>query len=200
MCVTNTTGRRPLSFSLAQTVLPTTGFPPQQQHQQQQRYPESYSTAPVEKPSPLQFSPSLFSLAQPVVSTESLSSSDANAEKLRPKRRRKPQKPGKTAKNNDRHFVVHEYHDHAFDADDSCDQEDDTYNSNDNTTAAAASTNEEHHRRRRGGVTASFPMKLHEVLDQVVEDGLDHIISWQTHGRCFVIHKPKEFVEWVMPK
>ena len=53
---------------------------------------------------------------------------------------------------------------------------------------------------RRGGVTTPFPLKLHQVLDQIEIDGTAHVISWQPHGRCFVIHKPKEFVERVMPK
>jgi hypothetical protein len=47
----------------------------------------------------------------------------------------------------------------------------------------------------RGGVTVPFPLKLHDVLEAVVENGHDHIVSWQPHGRCFVVHKPKEFVE-----
>jgi hypothetical protein len=103
-------------------------------------------------------------------------------EKERPKRRRKPQKPGKTAKQNERHFVVHNYHDHSCDTD-----EDDELEQ------------QEASQRRRGGVTISFPLKLHAVLDQVERDGLAHVISWQAHGRCFVIHKPKEFVDHVMP-
>ena len=45
----------------------------------------------------------------------------------------------------------------------------------------------------------SFPLKLHAVLDQIEADGLAHVISWQPHGRAFVIHKPKTFVEHVMP-
>jgi hypothetical protein len=103
-------------------------------------------------------------------------------EKERPKRRRKPQKPGKTAKQNERHFVVHDYHDHSCDTDEDEDLE-----------------KQEASQRRRGGVSVSFPLKLHAVLDQVEADGLAHIISWQAHGRCFVIHKPKEFVDHVMP-
>ena len=100
----------------------------------------------------------------------------------RPKRRRKPQKPGKTAKQNDRHFVVHNYHDHSFDPDENDDEYED-----------------ENGVRRRGGVTISFPTKLHSVLEQVDADGWGHVISWQPHGRCFVIRKPKEFTEHVMP-
>jgi hypothetical protein len=104
--------------------------------------------------------------------------------KPKPKRRRKPQKPGKTAKLNDRHFVVHNYHDHAADEDHETDDD---------------QQEEEQGQRRKGGVAISFPLKLHAVLDQVEADGLAHIISWRPHGRCFLIHKPKEFVDNVMP-
>jgi hypothetical protein len=97
----------------------------------------------------------------------------------KPKRRRKPQKPGKTAKQNDRHFVIHNYHDHANENKD----EEDSQDSSD----------------RKGGVSVSFPIKLHRILDQVAAEGLSHIISWQPHGRCFVIRKPKEFADHVMP-
>ena len=113
-----------------------------------------------------------FSTAQPYVVVPP-------PEKPRPKRRRKPQKPGKTAKMNDRHFVHHDYHDHSLDQ---------------------VETEANNGERRKGGVSIPFPVKLHSVLDQVEADGLGHIISWQPHGRCFVIHKPKEFVEHVMPK
>jgi len=69
--------------------------------------------------------------------------------------------------------VEHNYHDHAFDI--------------------SSDYQEEH--PARGGVTTPFPLKLHEMLDVVVAEGLEHVVSWQPHGRCFVVHKPKEFVE-----
>lgn len=28
-----------------------------------------------------------------------------------------------------------------------------------------------------------FPVKLHHVLTELKQDGMDHIISWQPHGR-----------------
>lgn len=112
--------------------------------------------------------------------------------KAAPKRRRKPQKPGKTAKNNDRHFVVHHYLDHSQDVDGGeCSH---------HVGSESSSSEEEGHHRRRGGVSVPFPVKLHEVLDQVEADGFAHIISWQGHGRCFMIHKPKEFVDYIMPR
>jgi hypothetical protein len=49
----------------------------------------------------------------------------------------------------------------------------------------------------RGGVQAPFPTKLHALLE---ENKFEDIISWQPHGRCFLLHKPKEFVRIVMPK
>jgi hypothetical protein len=84
---------------------------------------------------------------------------------------------------NERHFVVHNYHDHANDSDqhEEVDQEDPN-------------------QRRRGGVSVAFPVKLHAVLDQVEADGLAHVVSWMPHGRCFVIHDPKEFVDHIMPR
>ena len=103
----------------------------------------------------------------------------------RPKRRRKPQPPGKTAKQNVRHFVVHNYHDHALDGED---------------TEIETSNPEEIHDKRRGGVITSFPLKLHEMLDKIEADGLAGVISWQPHGRAFLVHKPAEFVSTVMPK
>lgn len=52
----------------------------------------------------------------------------------------------------------------------------------------------------RGGVAVPFPPKLHEMLEQVQEEGLEHIVSWQPHGRCFLVHDPKGFVDIVLPK
>jgi hypothetical protein len=46
----------------------------------------------------------------------------------------------------------------------------------------------------RGGVATPFPWKLHDMLDSVEEQGLQHIVSWQIHGRCFAIHNVQEFV------
>jgi len=51
----------------------------------------------------------------------------------------------------------------------------------------------------RGGVAVPFPEKLHYMLTKVHDDELTHIVSWQPHGRCFVVHKAKEFVADVMP-
>ena len=52
----------------------------------------------------------------------------------------------------------------------------------------------------RGGVTKAFPLKLHDMIDSVEAEGHSSIVSWQSHGRCFVVHEPKRFAEIVMPK
>ena len=80
----------------------------------------------------------------------------------------------------------------------------------------------------KGGVKVPFPTKLHLMISKVEGSGLRHVVSWwdplhlvcvlffryatqtnkqcvhcirarQPHGRCFVVHKPKEFVADVMP-
>ena len=53
----------------------------------------------------------------------------------------------------------------------------------------------------RGGVLVPFPVKLHEMLSQAENySEINEVVAWQPHGRCFVIHQPKRFVEEVMPK
>ena len=51
----------------------------------------------------------------------------------------------------------------------------------------------------RGGVTDPFPLKLHRMLEKLEEKNLASVVSWQPHGRSFVVRKPKEFVNVVMP-
>lgn len=82
---------------------------------------------------------------------------------------RKRQNP---SKDNKHHITVqHNYHDHAND-----------YES------------ELKHVPARGGVITPFPLKLHAMLEAVQNEGLENIVSWQPHGRCFVVRDPKAFV------
>lgn len=46
----------------------------------------------------------------------------------------------------------------------------------------------------------TFPMLLHIMLSKAETDGFAHIASWQPHGRCFRIHKHKDFMTKVMPE
>eukprot|EP00534_Pseudo-nitzschia_fraudulenta_P004027 CAMPEP_0201124468 /NCGR_PEP_ID=MMETSP0850-20130426/13779_1 /ASSEMBLY_ACC=CAM_ASM_000622 /TAXON_ID=183588 /ORGANISM="Pseudo-nitzschia fraudulenta, Strain WWA7" /LENGTH=358 /DNA_ID=CAMNT_0047391873 /DNA_START=101 /DNA_END=1177 /DNA_ORIENTATION=- len=50
----------------------------------------------------------------------------------------------------------------------------------------------------KGGVTTPFPWKLHIMLDAMDNTGEKSIVCWQPHGRAFMVHKPKDFVQEVM--
>lgn len=52
----------------------------------------------------------------------------------------------------------------------------------------------------RGGVSVHFPERLFEMLEQVDLIGMAHVVSWQPHGRAFLVHRPQEFVAEVMPR
>jgi hypothetical protein len=57
---------------------------------------------------------------------------------------------------------------------------------------------EEHTSMNRRG-EQNFPVKLHYMLNELEKDGMDDIVSWQPHGRCFLVHKQQQFVEQVLP-
>jgi len=53
-------------------------------------------------------------------------------------------------------------------------------------------------RRRKGPKELSFPTKLYDLLSDCRSEGLEHIISWQEHGRSFIIADSKLFsARWV---
>jgi len=84
-----------------------------------------------------------------------------------------------------RKFVQHDYHDHANDREqDYRDRYDDEYRA----------------QRAKGGVTETFPLKLHYMLETIDHKTFGHIVSWQPHGRAFKVKRPYEFVAKVMPK
>lgn len=89
--------------------------------------------------------------------------------------------PGKTPKNNKRLFVKHEYHDWS---------------------GANPTPGEEHLTLPDAPLrtpNAAFPLKLHETLEIIERDGLDHVIGWMPHGRSFKIHKHQQFVDDILP-
>ena len=77
-----------------------------------------------------------------------------------------------TKKNHPRLIVHHDYRDHADDPPPEVDH-----------YAALA----------RSGANTAFPLKLYDMLDRVERDGYSHVVSWQPHGRCFVVHDAEEF-------
>ena len=52
---------------------------------------------------------------------------------------------------------------------------------------------------KSGHLEQNFPVKLHYMLSDMQSDGLDHIIAWKPHGRCFIVLKPQAFAEKVLP-
>jgi hypothetical protein len=187
MCVTNTALRRPKALSLAVskvTAVPDNATGGAHGLNNVALPPTSPNFAEVFRRSFAAYDASLNGIPRSVAFNSNPSYVDAEMPPKcqRPKRKRKPQKPGMTAKLNERHFVVHNYHDHATDL------------------ALEFDLQQELASKRKGGVAIPFPLKLHEMLDQIEADGLKHVISWQGHGRAFMVHDPKEFVSHVMPK
>ena len=54
--------------------------------------------------------------------------------------------------------------------------------------------------RGSGGVCNPFPVVLYTLLSEASLFGFSNIISWQPHGRSFLIHRSKEFVRDIVPK
>ena len=92
---------------------------------------------------------------------------------------------GKDAEQHDEK-VVHKYHDYA-----------------NNVEGIAESAEDRHHSeelsRSMNRGEQNFPVKLHYMLNELEKDGMDDIVSWQPHGRCFLVHKQQQFVEQVLP-
>jgi hypothetical protein len=44
-----------------------------------------------------------------------------------------------------------------------------------------------------------FPAKLHYMLSEMEKEGLEHIISWQPHGRCFIVHDSHSLETHALP-
>lgn len=55
-------------------------------------------------------------------------------------------------------------------------------------------------RSMRGGVIEPFPERLHRLLLEVEAAGRADVISFVANGRAFLIHKPDQFFEEIVPK
>jgi len=45
----------------------------------------------------------------------------------------------------------------------------------------------------------TFPVKLHYLLSELEKDGLEAIVGWQVHGRCFVVRDQARFAKEILP-
>lgn len=52
----------------------------------------------------------------------------------------------------------------------------------------------------RGGVAVPFPARLFNMLESAAMEGLDEIVSWQPHGRSFLVHDKASFVKVMLPR
>lgn len=52
----------------------------------------------------------------------------------------------------------------------------------------------------RGGVSLPFPVKLYRMLETTQKTGMCDIVSWQEHGRCFMLHQPAKFSSDILPR
>jgi HSF-type DNA-binding len=48
--------------------------------------------------------------------------------------------------------------------------------------------------------SSSFPAKVLLLLHSVEEENMSHIVSWQPHGRSFMVHNQKEFQSQILPR
>jgi hypothetical protein len=81
--------------------------------------------------------------------------------------------------------VVHNYHNYANEAEKVAEMDEDQRYVDKHTQPNPGDVN--------------FPVKLHYMLTELETDGMDGIVSWQPHGRCFLVHKHQQFVEEVLP-
>jgi len=79
------------------------------------------------------------------------------------------------------HIVTqHNYHDHSTDP------------LKDNEQHLQSTHDKDGHKQHHHNMMA-FPLKLYDMLERVEAEGRQSIVSWQTHGRCFVVHDVAQF-------
>jgi len=114
----------------------------------------------------------------------------------RPKRLRRSQLPGLTAKGELRTFVKHNYVDRSIEVITTADEDEERYR----FYSSKQKEENEQPASRKGKKSARsppFPLKLHMMLTTVEKRGMDHIVSWAPHGRAFVISDTEKFTSEV---
>lgn len=85
------------------------------------------------------------------------------------------------------HIVAHhDYHDHGSDPPANMCDSPRKFSKHQHSSDMTSSSS------KIGTITA-FPVKLHDMLEQMEDESLSHVISWQPHGRCFVVHQAAAF-------
>ena len=101
-----------------------------------------------------------------------------------------------TSKGFQRVFARHNYHDYSQMRPHDIELEAGSSSSSNVTTSSSTSTGT---KSSKGGVNNPFPVLLHRLMEDSEVKGFSNIISWQPHGRAFLIHDPKTFVGDVLP-
>ena len=107
-------------------------------------------------------------------------------------------RPKRCVSTNKRHVVQHNYHDHSYDT--PIDRQPKQCNWDWPATVESDNLDNYPKQEPKCGVFVQFPRKLHELLETIEADGLADVISWQPHGRAFLIHKTVEFSAMVIPR
>ncbi len=115
-------------------------------------------------------------------SKKEVSRSESEAKSMTKKKQDSPKVLALTSKGFERHRVKHDYHDYA------------------RVMELPSQLDMDMVAKASGGVNNPFPTILHKLLSETDMMGCSHLISWQTHGRSFLIHKPREFVREVVPR
>jgi hypothetical protein len=84
--------------------------------------------------------------------------------------------PASSMSAKERAIVDHTYHDHLHDPEES-----------ESSFSSGESDQRPRKKGPRGGVTVTFPEKLHIMLHACEEEGLNNVVSWLPHGRCVVV-------------
>mmetsp|Transcript_27951 Transcript_27951/g.43422 ORF Transcript_27951/g.43422 Transcript_27951/m.43422 type:complete len:445 (-) Transcript_27951:254-1588(-) len=104
--------------------------------------------------------------------------------------------PELTATHRERHYVQHDYHDYSMMTPQVVEQFLEENKRMKDIEDAFCNSG----RKKRGGITETFPVKLHKLLDQIEGTELSSIVSWQPHGRAFIVHNQFRFVEEILAK
>lgn len=108
-------------------------------------------------------------------------------------RKNKKLRPGLTAKKRKRMFVVHNYTDYAY-------VSNKRFENNDRSAKVEEILPKKTKKQQCANTFMAFPQKLHHILCQVEKNDQTSIISWQPHGRAFVVHDKETFTEKIMSK
>ena len=52
---------------------------------------------------------------------------------------------------------------------------------------------------QRGDKNCYFPLKLHKMISKGKIGGFANVVSWQVHGRSFIIHDEHKFFKQILP-